>query len=296
VKLSGLIVPLITPLNEDETLDEQGLERMVEHVIAGGVSGIFLLGSSGEVACLSPAVKERLVRAVSAQAAGRVMVLVGISHTSTRLALEQGQRLVGPGVDAVVATGPYYFWYSQPELASHFLTLAHTLQTPLVLYNIPQLVKVKLEPDTVARLAEDPLIVGLKDSAGDMDAFDRFLDTQRNSSGFSVSQGSEPVAAESILRGADGIVLGLSNVAPRLCRQIYDAAKAGDRPGAEALQEQLMHLFPINRYKSFLAGLKTGAHLLGICKPIVSAPFEPLDEDQVASVRQRMVDLQLLLA
>ena len=296
MNLSGLFVPLVTPLNEDESLDEQGLARVVEYVIAGGVSGIFLLGSSGEFACLSHTVRERLVQAVSAQVAGRALVLVGISHTSTQLALEQGRRLVRLGCDAVVATAPYYYWYSQEELARHFLTLAHALDRPLVLYNIPQLVKVTLAPETAARLADDPLIVGIKDSAGDMDAFRKFLDIRAAYPDFSVTQGAEPVAAESVLLGSDGILLGLANVAPRLCRDIFDAAKAGDRSRAEALQEQLNHLFPINGYKSFLAGLKTSLYLLGLCQPVVSAPFEPLDRDQVASVRQRLADVGLLEA
>lgn len=294
MNLSGLFVPLVTPLNEDESLDEQGLARVVEYVIAGGVSGIFVLGSSGELACLSETVKERLVQAVSAQVAGRALVLVGISHTSTQLALEQGKRLARLGGDAIVATAPYYYWYSQEEMARHFLTLARSLDRPLVLYNIPHLVKVTLAPETAARLADEPLIVGIKDSAGDMEAFRKFLDIRATHPKFSVTQGAEPVAAESVLLGSDGILLGLANVAPRLCRDIFDAAKAGDRPRAEALQEQLNHLFPINRYKSFLAGLKTSLHLLGLCQPVVSAPFEPLDEDQVASVRQRLVDVGLL--
>ncbi len=292
--LSGLIVPMITPLNEDESLDEAGLERVVEHAIAGGVSGIFLLGSSGEMASLNSAVKERLVRAVVAQVSGRVKVMVGIGHTGTRLVLEHGRPLARLGADAVVITAPYYFRYSQPELATHFLTIAHALDTPVVLYNIPQLVKLTLDPETVARLVEDPLIVGIKDSAGDMEAFDKFLALRAAAPGFEVSQGAERMAAESALRGADGLVLGLANVAPRLCRQIFEAGQTGDRTKAEALQEQLLHLYPINGYKSFLAGLKTGAHLLGLCQPILTAPFEPLDEAQVAAVRQRMVDLNLI--
>lgn len=295
MKLEGVIVPLITPLRPDESLDEHGLERVVEYVIEGGVTGIFVLGSSGEFPNLDSRTKERLLRAVRAQIGNRVSLLAGISNAGTRQALEQGKRLARLGADAIVVTAPYYYPHTQSELATHFLTIARTLEVPLVAYNIPQMVKVSLEPETVARLAEDPFIIGIKDSAGDMAAFGRFLEIRNaHADNFSVSQGAEQVAAESVLRGADGVVLGLANIAPRLCRELYDAAKAGDREKAEVLQQRLMHLYPINEYKSFVAGLKTAASLLDLCKPIVTAPFEPLDDDQVEAVRQRLVDLNLL--
>ena len=202
MKLEGLIVPLITPLNPDESLDEAGLERMVEYVIKGGVSGIFVLGSSGEFPGLSDTTKQRLVRAVKAQIGDRdVSLLVGIARAGTRHTLNEGRTLAPLGADAIVVTAPYYFWYSQAELIKHFFTIARGLDVPTVLYNIPSMVKMSLEPDTVARLAEEPSIIGLKDSAGDMTRFQKYIDIARQNSHFDICQGAEKTVADSVLAG-----------------------------------------------------------------------------------------------
>ncbi|MBC8450001.1 MAG: dihydrodipicolinate synthase family protein [Chloroflexi bacterium] len=295
MKLKGLIVPLITPLNPDESLDEERLARVVEYVLEGGADGIFALGSAGEFPNLRSANRERLVRAAKDLIGGRVPLLVGIARAGTRETVEEGKRMARLGADAFVALPPYYYVHSQSELVAHFQTIAHALDTPLVLYNIPQFVKHTIAPETVARLAEDPSIMGIKNTDLDMDAFDRLLairDAHRNS--FSVSQGDLPNAAECLLRGADGITLGVASVAPRLCKELYNAAKAGDRDRAEAINRRLIHLDPTGLSKSWFAGLKMLASLLDLCEPMVAMPFEPCGQDDAEILRQRLVDVGLL--
>jgi len=292
LKVEGLVVPLITPLNSDETLDETGLERMIDYVIAGGVSGIFVLGSSGEFFSLDDATKERLVRAARSYIGGRVSLLVGISEAATRQTIQQGKRLVHLGADALVATAPYYYPHPPSELISHFLTIARAFDAPTILYNIPQMVKVSLDPETVQRLAEEPSIIGIKDSAGDMSVFEQYLKIPN----FAVTQGAETTAAQSVLMGAAGLVVGMANIAPGLCRAMFDAAKAGDKATAQSHQAQLMALFPINQQKSWVAGLKMAAHLLGLCSPNLTAPFAPLSEAQIGVIRQTLIQTGLLEA
>lgn len=295
MKLEGLIVPLITPLNDDESLDVVGLERLVEHVIRGGVHGIFVLGSSGEFAALDEITKERIVQITRALIGERpISLLAGIAETGTRRAIEQGRRVVRLGADAVVVTAPFYYFYSQSELLCHFQAVARSLDAPMVVYNIPPFVKMSLAVETVAHLVEEPAIIGLKDSAGDMTAFARYVEIAGQNPGFGVCQGAEERVADSLLLGADGLVLGLANIAPRLCRDLYDAGKAGDEASAHRLNRRLLRLYPINEQKSFLAGLKTSAHLLGLCRPHVTGPFEPLDERQTQTVRDILADLALL--
>jgi 4-hydroxy-tetrahydrodipicolinate synthase len=292
LKLEGLIVPLITPLNSDETLDEAGLERMINYVIAGGVSGIFVLGSSGEFFSLDDATKERLVRAARTHIGDRVSLLVGISEAATRRTIQQGNRLVHLGADALVVTAPYYYRHPPSELIPHFLTIARAFDAPTILYNIPQMVKVSLDPETVSRLAEEPSIIGIKDSAGDMATFEQYLKIPN----FAVTQGAETTAAQSVLMGAAGLVVGMANIAPRLCRTMVDAAKAGDKATAQSCQEQLMALFPINQQQSWVAGLKMAAYLLGLCSPNLTTPFAPLSEAQIAIIRQTLLQAGLLEA
>lgn len=296
MKLDGIIVPLITPLNPDESLDERGLEKLVEHVITGGVAGIFVLGSSGEGPALPDATKERLVRAVSAQAKGRVPVFVGAFGVGTRQTIELARRLTRHGGDAIVITAPFYFAQTQDEIAAYASAVARAQDVPTMIYNIPQMAKTIIEPDTVAQLARVPEIIAVKDSWGDLTRFQRLLAIKNARADFGVYQGAEGVAALSIVRGADGAVLGLANVAPKLCCDLYAAARAGDLPRAWALQERLMTLWQLHTHGQWLPCLKMAVSQLGICGATTSAPFAPLDEDAIAAIRRDLraaLDLDL---
>lgn len=169
--IRGIVVPLITPLRPDQTLDEDALGRLVESVIAAGVAGIFVLGSSGEGPVLPPQIREQVVREVKALASGRVPVLAGLFDLSTRSAAQEAQRLAAWGADAITVTAPYHFLHTQDEIYGHIASLALAAPIPTMIYNIPQMTKTIIEPETVARLAELPDVVRLKDSAGDMVRF-----------------------------------------------------------------------------------------------------------------------------
>lgn len=286
MNLQGVIVPLITPLNPDESLDEVGLERLVEHVIDGGVSGIFVLGSSGEGPALPDLTKERLVRAVSEQAQGRVPVMVGVIGIGTARTVDEARWLTRHGGDAIVVTAPPYFAHTQEEIEHHIAAVARAVSVPTMIYNIPQTVKTIIEPDTLARLADLPEIIGVKDSYGDMVRFQETLKLQDD--GFGVYQGAEGVVALSVARGARGAVLGLSNVAPRLCCDLVDAARMGDLARAWGLQDRLMRLWKLHTHAQWLPCLKAAVSALGICSPTVGAPFRQLSEAQVTAVRQDM--------
>lgn len=294
MKLEGLIVPLITPLCSDESLDEASLERLVEHVITGGVDSIFVLGSCGGFPGLDDAARERLLQVVCEQARGRASVLAGIGDTGTRRTIERGKRLARLGADAVVVTAPFYYIHTQEELVAHFTGIARAVDAPVVLYNIPQMVKVFIEPETVRQLAEVPGIIGLKDSAENMIKFQEFLGLHAAHPDFSVFQGAELLAAASLVQGADGVVLGLANVAPRLCRDLYDTAKFGHLPQTWALQKRLRHLYSIYEQGAWLAGLKAAVSELGLCGPMVMAPFRPPTDEERGRIRQTLMELELL--
>jgi 4-hydroxy-tetrahydrodipicolinate synthase len=294
LKLAGVIVPLLTPLRPDKSLDDAGLERLIEHVLDGGASGVFLLGSTGEFALLGHETRFHLIRVTRRIVAGRVPVLVGVSEPGTRAAIEFGRRAVELGAEAVVATAPFYYNHSQADLVAHFTSIAEEVHAPLVLYNIPRNVKVSLTTETVRRLIEKPNIIGLKDSAGDMAQFQSYLELRDGRTDFSIMQGGELVAAISLVRGADGLVLGPSNVAPRLCRDLYETVRRGEMEKAWRLQAQVGELISILKYKSGPAGIKAACHLLGLCGSTVAAPFEELSEEQTAQVRQTLTGLELL--
>lgn len=294
MKIDGVIVPLLTPLTPEEVVDEASLVKLIEHTVGGGVAAILLLGSTGEGPTLHPAQRTQLVRAAASAIAGRVPLLVGVIEPGTALAVDQALTYARAGADAVVPTAPIYFHHSQEELAAHFIAIAEAVSVPVFLYNIPALVKLSLSPGLVAQLARVPGIEGVKDSEGNLDVFQQYLAVRGAVPGFQVWQGAEAVAAVSVVRGADGLVLGLANVAPRLATDLYQAAARGDLPTAWNLQSQLMRLFTIQRHESFLAGLKAASHLLGLCGGTLSRPFEPLDEEQTGRVRATLIALELL--
>jgi len=166
--LRGIVPPMITPLRGRDELDAAGLERLIEHILAGGVSGLFILGTTGEGPSLSYRVREQLIERTCRQVAGRVPVLVGITDTAFVESLNGARWAADAGADAVVVAPPYYLPEGQPELQEYLDHLLPELPLPLFLYNMPALTKVSFELATVRRAMDDPRIVGLKDSSGNM--------------------------------------------------------------------------------------------------------------------------------
>ena len=174
-RFTGIIPPMVTPLRARDELDVAGLERLIEHLIAGGVSGVFILGTTGEGPGLSYRLRREFIKRTCRQVAQRIPVLVGISDTSFVESLAIARHSAECGAAAVVAAPPYYLPPSQPELVDWIADLAAETPLPLMLYNMPALTKVALEPDTVRRAMDFQQIVGLKDSSGDLDYYGRIL-------------------------------------------------------------------------------------------------------------------------
>lgn len=292
--LKGVIVPLLTPFREDYSLDEERLSYLVEHVISGGVAAIFVLGSCGEFPALDDEEKGYLVKLAARYIRGRVPLLAGVGEASTKRSLSLAERLLNAGAEIIVALSPFYYQYTQKELYQHFVTIAKTLKMPVIIYNNPSTTKHSISLDCFKKLLETQNIIGLKESSGDMVVFQRYLFIARTRPDFLVYQGAEPLAALSLIQGADGAVLGLANVAPLLCTDLYKAAQNGELEKLWDLHAKLMELFSIYQHKSWLAGLKLGASLLGLCLPYVSEPFEPLDEEQLKVVKATLIKLGIL--
>ena len=282
----GIIPPLATPLRADESVDEPALRRLVRHVLDGGVHGIFAAGSTGEFAALADAARARAVEIVIEETAGRVPVLVGIGDASTLRAQAWARHAEAAGADAVVAILPYYYATSTvPEVVAHFERLVESSGLPLILYNIPSRTKSALPLAAVEQLRKNDRIVGIKDSAEELNVFYRLLEMR--APGFRVFQGSEMQCGASVLLGADGAVLGISNLAPRLAVRLYEAAAAGDLARTRELQAVVADLNKIY----WLAGssqagsLKYALSYVGICEPTVTAPLAPAGAEAQGHIR-----------
>ena len=295
--LEGIIVPLVTPLNRDGSLDTHSLRAITRHVLAGGVAGLFVLGSTGEFPLLCPEDRPRIIATVLEETQGRVPVLAGVSAPGTAQALTYCREAEALGVAAVVATAPYYYrLHDAVEGYQHFRAIAEGTALPVFLYNIPQFTQMSLALDTVQRLAELLNVVGMKDSSSDFTYFARLcLRLKRDRSRLGLYQGNECHLLASLALGAAGGVSGLGNVAPQLVVQLWRAFQAGDFAQAKEAQEKIVSLFDIARLgPNAIPAIKAALSELGLCSPQVASPLQPLDDDQRAQVRIKLEELALL--
>ena len=236
MKLEGLIPPMVTPLDERRRLDKAGVRNMVNHLLKGGVDGIFRLGTTGEGPHLSYAVREELVRTVCRLVKGRVPVLVGITETDMDDAIAFAAKCRAFGAAAAVAAPPYYFKLTQDECAAWFTEMAARLPIPLVIYDMPAHTDTVIEPATIAKLAGHPNIVAMKDSSSIIALFNKFRLALEGTGYFSLFMGPDEAMGEAVLLGADGGVCTGANLWPAEFKAMYLAAKAGDVAKVRRLQ------------------------------------------------------------
>lgn len=293
--IGGVIPPVVTPRTSNGELDLPGLERVVEYLVAGGVSGLFVLGSSGEVAFLSDADREVILRETVRVSAGRVPVLAGVNDMSTTRVIDQIRLAERSGVDAVVATAPFYVLPSDAEIEEHFRLLAASTSLAIYAYDVPVRVHRKLSPEFLVRLGVEGVLAGVKDSSGDDVSFRRLVAQNRAAgSPLVLFTGHEVVVDGALLAGADGVVPGLGNVDPRRYVELVAAARAGDWETARRLQEELNELFEIvfqargvGGEAAGLGAFKTAMVTLGIIESNgMSAPVPSLSGETVDRIDQ----------
>jgi len=278
-RFHGVVPPTITALDTDENLDRAGMARLVEHQISGGVHGIFVLGTNGEGPCLRDAVRKGVCEVAVETARGRVPVIAGVLQPSTARIIEDVKLLEGTGIEAVVVTTPYYFsGYNDDELVTHYRRIADATDLPILVYNIPQNTKAPVKAAALLKIAEDPRIIGVKDSSGDWTEVQRII-LERPREDFVILQGNQQMAAISLVMGADGLVPGFANVHPRLLADLYAAVQRGAIAEAFAIQKQVDAFLRI-RGRATLHGTKVLAAHLDLIEPTVSAPLPRMSPDE----------------
>jgi dihydrodipicolinate synthase/N-acetylneuraminate lyase len=269
---------MVTPLRGVDELDVAGLERVIERLITGGVRGLFILGTTGEGPGLSYRLRRELIERTCRQVAGRVPVLVGITDTAFVECLGIARYSTDCGAAAVVAAPPYYLPESQPELLEWIGDLHDALPLPLMLYNMPALTKVAIEPETVRRAMEFENIVGLKDSSGDLEYFRSVLALRAERPDWSVLIGAEEKLAEADAAGGDGGVCGGANIFPRLHVALHEAASSGNVARVGELQRAVLaaseRIYGVGLHTSrIIKGVKCALSCLGVCDDFMAAPF-----------------------
>jgi 4-hydroxy-tetrahydrodipicolinate synthase len=287
--LKGIIPPLVTPLLNSATLDAEGLERLVNHIIGGGVQGLFVLGTTGEAQSLSYALRRQMIELTCRFAKGRVPVLVGITDTSIEESVNLSRVAAQNGAAAVVS--------AQPELIYFYEQLAEKLPLPLFLYNMPSHTKVNFDPATVRQLANHKNIIGLKDSSANGTYFQKLCYELRDVKDFTLLVGPEEMMAETVLLGGHGGVNGGANIFPQLYVDLYQAAVARDFSKIGPLHQQVMQisclLFSVGKYgSSYLKGVKCALSLKGICSDVMAEPFESFKAPEQDRIRKALEEIE----
>ncbi|MFD9886162.1 dihydrodipicolinate synthase family protein [Streptomyces alboflavus] len=304
--LTGVVPPVCTPLTPDNEVDVASLERLVDHLLDGGVDGLFVLGSSSEAAYLPDGHRRTVVDRVVRYVGGQVPVLAGAIDMTALRVLDHVRAVADAGADGVVVTAPFYTRTHPAEVARHFRLVASRGALPVFAYDLPVSVHTKLDADLVLELAAEGVLAGLKDSSGDDGGLRRVVLGARARAlpSFAVLTGSELTVDSALAMGAAGVVPGLGNVDPHGYVRLYRYALAGDWERARAEQERLCALYRMvgvgdplrmGASSSGLGAFKAALHLRGVIDcPLTAAPQVPLSDAETEQVGKHLAAAGLL--
>jgi 4-hydroxy-tetrahydrodipicolinate synthase len=292
-RFNGVIPPVVTPLTEKFEVDYPSFTRVLENLIDGGVHGLFVLGSTSEVIFHDSAVRIKIIEHAVKVTNGRLPIFVGTIDPTTDRVIGHSRIAKSAGADALVVTAPFYTRTSQPEIMDHFRYIRDAVDLPLVAYDIPVCVHVKLQRSTTVTLAREGTVAGLKDSSADIENFRYVMRDTADQPDFFAMTGSEIVVDNVLKMGAHGVVPGLANVDPHGYVRLWNLALAGDWEGARLEQERLCQLFEmvwisLPRTSAGSAGVgafKTAMRQLGIIDTnIMARPQRSLNTDETARI------------
>ncbi len=293
----GIIPPMITPLSPDFSLDIAHTERLIEHLIHGGVHGIFILGTTGEFAGLSSAVKSDLIQITCQQVKGRVPILVGVTDCSFTERVDLAAIAHKYGAQAVVVAPPFYMNIGQAELFHYYQKLADVVELPLFLYDMPSHAKISIEVETAVKLSKHPNIIGIKDSSGKIENFQALCDAFKQQPEFKIFVGPEEFLAETLKIGGDGGVTGGANLFPKLYVALYEAFEKKEYDAVKKFQETILflcsNLYQNGTYQSsYLKGLKAAMSFEGLCEDNFAPPLFPYSSSEKSTLSSKFLQVE----
>jgi len=296
-KYHGAVVPMVTPVTAQGTLDELALNRLVDSLVAGRVEGIFVLGTTGEGAHVPRGQHKKLVGLTVKRAAGRTLVFVGLGDMR-QADMSLANEFFGAGADAVVAHPPISEKVPVEKLQAWYKSLLDQLEGPLLIYNMPATTGVSIPLDAVEGLLGHPKLAGIKDSENNPHRVEELLKRFGGKKDFSVFIGVGALMEKGLKLGADGIVPSVGNLIPEVCHDLCVAAQAADWNAAGlhyARMSAVAALYQKGRtLNESLAALKAAVHCRGLCAPDVLPPLRSLPKTEVEKIRSQMAELHLL--
>lgn len=289
----GIIPAMVTPVNENEEVNEKTLRELVNHLIEGGVHGLFPIGSQGEFYALSSEQKKRVAEIVLAEADGRVPVFIGTGSITTRRSIALTKMAEQIGADGVSVITPYFINPNESELFEHYSEIAKSTKLPVILYNNPgRTGGVCLNTGLVRKLSQIDNIVGIKDSSGDLSLTGEFI-TNTDSS-FAVLAGRDTLIYASLTYGAKGSITATANVAPALAVRIYEEYQKGNHQKALEAQRKLAPLRQAFTFGTFPVVVKEALNLIGIEAGPAIKPVREMDPSKHKKLQSVLRNLSLL--
>lgn len=291
LRIRGIVPPVPTPLTRSGEVDADAFRRIFDHLVDGGAQGAFVLGSTGELASLSPAQRLEAIRAAVDAAGGRIPVLTGITDNCFASTVELGRRARDLGADAVVVAAPCYYELSPDELRRHFEEILPCLDLPVLIYNMPWLTGHVLDDECLKSALAHPRVIGFKDSSGDLAYLRRLIDLAAERPDVTVLVGNDHLYHAALQCGAHGAVGGGGNIYPFLFRALQDAHDQGDQAAAAECQQRISRLgrqiFDITgRPTSVFVAIKAALACLGLCEPHVAPPLTACTLAQMDRLRR----------
>lgn len=291
VAIRGIIPPIITPMNRDETLNLPQLRKQVDRLIENGVHALFCFGTNGEGYILTGAEKQAVLEAVIDQVQGRVPVYAGTGCISTRETIAQSQMAQAAGADVLSIITPSFAAASQEELYQHYKSVAEAVALPIVLYNIPARTGNALAPETVVRLSQIENIVGVKDSSGNWDNMSAYLENAKGT-GFAVLSGNDSLILNCLKSGGMGGIAGCANVYPQTMVGIYNSFLSGDLEQAQHYQDSIASFRACFKYGNPNTIVKAAVALLGYDVGPCRAPFNRIPDEGIAALKKVLAENQ----
>lgn len=292
----GIIIPVVTPVDAQGRFNEAVYRRLIEFWYESGVSGIFPFGTTGEFYAFDEGEYRRVLEVTCEAVRGRMAVYAGANHIATKGAIRLARIAEEAGVDALSVLTPMFISQTQEEVEGYYRAVAESTRLPIVIYNNKPKTNVTVAPATVARLAEIPNIVGVKDSTGDMTNTEEYLRLTRGNPNFHVLIGRDTLILAGLHYGAAGAIASCANIAPAVAVEIYDRFQAGDYAGALDAQFRLADLRIATNMGTFPVVIKEGLQLLGYDVGGCVAPICPLGPQEREALARTMERIGVLKA
>jgi 4-hydroxy-2-oxoglutarate aldolase len=285
INLKGLLLPITTPFTADEKIDGEALTKNINQWNATAMSGYVVLGSTGERVNLDEREYIRVIEIARKATPNNLTFIAGAGQQSTQGTINEITRAAQSGAEAVLVITPHYYRSAITEevLVSHYIAVGDASPIPIILYSMPDLTGIKIEPETAARLSKHQNIVGMKDSSNDVARFQEAVSLVDK--GFAMMVGNGTIFREALQAGASGGILAVGCVAPDLCLEIYQAVRAGNLDWASILQETLTPLARAVTKTYGIGGLKAAMEMAGYAGGAVRAPLQWPNEAACAEIK-----------